>query len=141
MDDVHPTGDDLRKAPLFADLAPDALEVLARRFHVEDFDPGTKLVTEGRPGYSFYVIAEGHVSVEHDGSPVRQLGPGDHVGEIAILGKGRRTATVVATEPVVAWTLFGTDFRVLQAERPDVADSLEQAMARRLAADEAASGE
>ena len=137
MVDRHPTSGALSEVPLLAGLSDEAREVLARRFHVEEFDPGMKLVTEGRPGYTFYVIAEGHVSVEHDGSPVRQLGPGDHVGEIAILGKGRRTATVVATEPVMAWTLFGTDFRVLQAERPDVADALEQAMSQRLADDAA----
>ena len=137
MDDRHPTGSNLVEVPLLADLSDEARDVLARRFHVEEVEPGSKLVTEGRPGYTFYVIAEGHVSVEHEGSSVRQLGPGDHVGEIAILGKGRRTATVVATEPVVAWTLFGTDFRVLQAERPDVAEALEQAMSQRLADDAA----
>ena len=111
--------------------------VLARRFQVEEFETGRRLVTEGRPGYTFYAIAQGHVAVEHDGRTVRELGPGDHVGEIAIIGQGRRTATVVATEPVVAWTLFGTEFRVLQAERPDVASALEDAMAKQLAADSA----
>ena len=137
MDDRHPTASNLAEVPLLADLTDEARDVLARRFHVEEFEPGARLVTEGRPGYTFYVLAAGHVSVEHEGASVRQLGPGDHVGEIAILGKGRRTATVVATEPVVAWTLFGTDFRVLQAERPDVADALEQAMSQRLADDAA----
>ena len=56
-------------------------------------------------------------------------------GEIAILGEGRRTATVTATEPVVVWTMFGTLFRDLQATRPDVAAALEAAMAERLAHD------
>jgi CRP-like cAMP-binding protein len=140
MDNAHPTGADLATVPLLSGLPAEAREVLARRFQVEEFDTGRRLVTEGRPGYTFSVIASGEVAVQHEDTDVRHLGPGDHIGEIAILGQGRRTATVVALEPVVAWTLFGTEFRALQTERPDVAAALEDAMARRLAADAAAEG-
>jgi len=56
-------------------------------------------------------------------------------GEIAILGEGRPSATVTATEPAVVWTMFGTLFRDLQATRPDVAAALEAVMAERLAHD------
>ncbi len=84
-------------------------------------------------GYSFYLLDPGSVSVKHEGREVRTLG--DFFGEIAILGEGRRTATVTAIEPGVAWSLFGTSFRTLQAERPDVADALQSAMTQRLAAD------
>jgi CRP-like cAMP-binding protein len=106
---------------------------LARRFEVEEFGPGHKLVSEGVAGYAFYVIDRGRVSVTHADVELRTLGPGDFFGEISILGDGRRTATVTALEPVVVWTLFGTVFRVLQMNRPDVADALEAAMKDRLA--------
>ena len=135
MDSGQPTGVDLAKVPLFADLPPDPLDVLAGRFQVEGFDAGRMLITEGRPGYVFYIIASGRVAVQHDGAEVRHLGPGDYLGEIAILGRGRRTATVVAIEPVITWSLFGTEFRVLQSERPDVAAELHNAMTQRLASD------
>jgi len=46
---------------------------------------------------------------------------GDFFGEIAILGGGRRTASVTVTEPVTAWKMFGTAFREMQQTRPDVA--------------------
>jgi CRP-like cAMP-binding protein len=132
----HPSAADLARVPLFHELSPDALAVLAARFEVESFDVGRTIVAEGRSGYAFYVLAEGVATVTVDGEPVRTLGPGDHFGEIAILDDdGRRTATVTATEPVVAWSLFGTAFRVLQTEHPDVADALELATRERLASD------
>jgi CRP-like cAMP-binding protein len=131
----HPTADDLARVPLFSDLTDDVRQVLADRFEIEEFDAGRQLVTEGRAGYSFYLLARGTVSVTHEGREVRTLSAGDFFGEIAILGEGRRTATVTATEPGVVWSLFGTSFRALQAERPDVAEALETAMTERLAAD------
>jgi CRP-like cAMP-binding protein len=71
--------------------------------------------------------------VTHDGQVLRTMGPGDFFGEIAILGpQGRRTATVTAVDDVVVWELFGTVFRTLQMESPDVAQALEQAMRTRL---------
>jgi CRP-like cAMP-binding protein len=124
----HPTADDLARFP--PGLTAESRQVLADRFEVEEFDAGRQLVTEGRAGYSFYLLDSGTVSVTHEGREVRTLGPGDFFGEIAILGEGRRTATVT-----VAWSLFGTSFRSLQVERPDVADALESAMTDRLAAD------
>lgn len=138
MDQRHPSAEDLSRSPLLSGLTDEAREVLAERLEIEEFDAGRRLVTEGRVGYSFYLIDEGTVSVEHDGRSVRRLGPGDYFGEIAILGEGRRTATVTAVEPVVAWTMFGTHFRSLQAERPDVAAALEEAMGERLAHDSGA---
>ena len=133
----HPTPAQLARVPLLADLTPTELATLADRFEVESFDSGRAILAEGRPGYAFYVLAEGTADVSVDGTLLRTIGPGDHFGEIAILDdSGRRTATVVATEPVVAWSLFGTSFRVLQIEHPHVAEALEQAMRERLASGE-----
>jgi CRP/FNR family transcriptional regulator, cyclic AMP receptor protein len=129
------TADDLLRVPLLASLSPDVRSELAQRFEVEEFGTGRNIVSEGVAGYAFYVLDRGTVEVSQAGVVLRTLGPGDFFGEISILGEGRRTATVIATEPAVVWTLFGTAFRVLQMNRPDVADSLEAAMKDRLAAD------
>lgn len=134
MSTPHPTADDLARSPLLADLPGEVLAVLAERFETEAFDAGHRFVVEGRSGYAFYVLDKGTVSVSQEGREIRSLGPGDFFGEIAILGTGRRTATVTAAEPGEAWTLFGTSFRELQAMRPDVATALQDAMADRLAA-------
>jgi CRP-like cAMP-binding protein len=130
---THPAPHELLRVPLFADLELEAAEVLAPRFDVEQYDRGRRVVLEGSSGYAFYVLAEGQASVSHEGEELRMLGSGDFFGEIAILGGGRRTATVTATEPVTAWKMFGTAFREMQTTRPDVAAALQEAMRRRLA--------
>ena len=130
-----PTADDLAKVPIFSGLSAPVRAALAERLEVEEFATGTAIVTEGRAGYAFYVVAEGLASVLHDEQHVRELGPGDYFGEIAIMGDGRRTASVVAATPVVAWVLFGTVFRTLQMSDPEVAAALSEAMVVRLASD------
>ena len=130
-----PTADDLATVPLLSGLARPVLAALAERFEVEEHAGGAPVVTEGRAGYAFYVIAEGLAAVLHDGRHMRELGPGDFFGEIAIMGGGRRTATVVAATPLVVWVLFGTVFRTLQTTDPEVAEALQTAMTERLASD------
>ena len=93
---------------------------------------GQSLVSEGAAGYVFFVIAEGTAGVERDGVFLRELGPGDHFGEIAILDGGRRTATVVATSDVRILAMFGTELRRLEAELPDLADRIRTTMHDRL---------
>ena len=129
----HPTSQDLLRVPLFADLPADAAEVLAPRFDIEQYDAGRRVVLEGSSGYAFYVLDEGRVSITHEGQELRTLSAGDFFGEIAILGGGRRTATVTVTEPVTAWKMFGTAFRELEEMRPDVSAALQEAMRQRLA--------
>lgn len=130
---THPTPHDLLRVPLFADLDPDAAAVLAERFDIEQYDTGRRVVLEGSSGYAFYVVAQGQAAVTHEGEELRPLTAGDFFGEIAILGGGRRTATVTATEPVTAWKMFGTAFRDMEKARPDVAAGLQDAMRQRLA--------
>jgi CRP-like cAMP-binding protein len=129
----HPTPQELLRVPLLADLPNDAAEVLAPRFDIEQFDAGRRVLVEGSPGYAFYILDQGQVAVAHEDQVLRTLGPGDFFGEIAILGGGRRTASVTATEPVTVWKLFGTSFRELEKIRPDVSRALQEAMRQRLA--------
>jgi len=64
-------------------------------------------------------------AVTIDGSEVRTLQPGDFFGELAILGDGRRTATVTTESPVRVLVLFGTEFRQLQQEYPELVAQIE----------------
>jgi CRP/FNR family transcriptional regulator, cyclic AMP receptor protein len=58
---------------------------------------------------------------------MRTLGPRDYFGEVAMIENTRRSASVAAVEPCVSWSMFGTTFRVLQAEHPEIAKALQQA--------------
>lgn len=120
--------DDLAGIPLFDALEPDERAAIAPWFELEDISPGVKLTGEGAPGYSFYVLRDGAATVSIDGSEVRTLAPGDVFGELALLGDGRRTATVTTTSPSQVLVLFGTEFRQLQQEFPEMAARIESGL-------------
>ena len=120
--------DDLAGIPLFDALEPDEREAIAPWFEVEDVSPGVKLTGEGASGYSFYVLRDGAATVSIDGHDVRTLAPGDFFGELALLGDGRRTATVTTASASQVLVLFGTEFRQLQQEYPEIASRIESGL-------------
>jgi CRP-like cAMP-binding protein len=121
----------LASMPVFAGLSTTELERVSRWAEIRHADPGETLVGEGASGYSFFLLEKGSASVSSAGEDVSTLGEGDFFGEIAILGEGRRTATVTATSPVTYLTMFGSDFRQLEAEFPAAAERIREAMAQR----------
>jgi CRP-like cAMP-binding protein len=130
---MHPEPDDLRRVPLFADLTEEEREQIAAWFEIQEHDAGDRIVHEGSPGYGFFVLDDGDIRIEHDGSEVGRLGPGDVFGELALLGDGRRHADVVAVTDVRVLSMFGTHFRELQATMPAVEAGLERLADERLA--------
>ncbi len=125
--------DDLTGIPLFAGMTDDERASLAEWFEISDASAGTVLVSEGATGYSFYVLLDGAAEVTVGGETVATYGPGDFFGEMAILGGGRRNATVTVTAPSRLLSMFGTEFRMLQEVQPDVAAQLEETMRQRAA--------
>jgi CRP-like cAMP-binding protein len=122
---VHPDLEQLRSIRVFAALPDEDLERMAEWFEVERHAAGQTIVGEGRAGYAFFVIASGMVTVRRDGETVDSMGPGEFFGEQAILGEGRRRADVVATTPLTVLSMFGTHFRELQAQMPELAAQIE----------------
>jgi CRP-like cAMP-binding protein len=94
--------------------------------------PGTVLTREGRAGAEFIIVLEGTVEVRAGDQVLATRGPGDFVGEISLLGLQLRTATVVATTPVVFDVLSRSEFWTLLNELPALADELRAAMNNRL---------
>jgi CRP-like cAMP-binding protein len=124
---------DLSNLPLFNGLDDDQLGELATWFHLESQAGGTRLVGEGAPGYTFFILTDGTAAVTSEGQSLATLGPGDFFGEIAILGDGRRSATVTSTSPVRVLVMFGTEFRRLEAAHPEIASRIAEAMQVRVA--------
>lgn len=125
------TAEDLQRVALFESLNDDDLARVAEWFEVQEVQTGDVLVREGTSGYAFMVLATASAEVRHGDSVVNQLAPGDFFGESAILGGGRRTATVVATSPGTIWVLFGTRFRELGLLHPELQATLELAFSTR----------
>jgi voltage-gated potassium channel len=123
----------LASVPLFSALSESQLSELARWFEARTASAGARLCGQGATGYTFFVLVDGTADVSSDGKPVATLGPGDFFGEIAILGQGRRTATVTATSPVSLLVMFGAEFRRLGTTHPDIASNIRLAMEDRLA--------
>jgi len=124
---------DLATLPLFNGLDDDQLGELAAWFHLQSETEGKRLVGEGAPGYTFFVLTDGTAVVTSEGQSLATLGPGDFFGEISILGDGRRSATVTSTSPVRFLVMFGTEFRRLETAHPEIASRIEETMQARVA--------
>jgi len=120
--------------PLFRRLDRDTQGRIAGWFEERVYDPGDTVMRAGSDGYAFFVLVDGTLSVAAPNDMVR-LGPGDFFGEIGMMG-GRRSATVTANTKATALEMFGTHFRELQMQLPDVAKLIEEEMAARKAHDE-----
>ena len=105
---IDPASDDaetVRRLPLFSGLDAAALEVLVKSAREQLAEPGEAIVTRWQGSRHFYVILSGDAEVRSDREVLRELGPGEHFGELAALDWGAgfgyaRTANVVATSPL-----------------------------------------
>ena len=102
--------DHMRKVPLFRGMPTSALETVADRATETTFGDGETVTREGEPGNTFYIVTEGRLHVSKHGTLVRDLGPGDFLGEISLIDGGPRTATVTADGPVQALVIRRADF-------------------------------
>jgi len=119
---------------VFANMSRDERECVAGACRELDVATGTKLTEEGDFGYAMFAVMDGTADVLIDGNLIRTLGPGDVFGEIAVFFGGRRTATVVAKEPMRLVMLFNAELARLDREMPKIADALRVTVADRLGA-------
>jgi len=135
-----PTPDLLRNVRLFSDLDEKDLESLADEFNERRFSAGDKIALEGEGGLMFFVVESGEASVEVQGNEVATIGPGAAFGEIALIDRRPRTATVTALSDLKTYGLPVFVFRPFVEARPQVAWKLLESLADRLAAAEARQG-
>jgi CRP-like cAMP-binding protein len=126
--------DHLANVPLFAACSKKDLQQVAKRAEDVKVEPGKVLVSEGSAGAEFFVILEGEASVARHGQQVATLKGGDFFGDLALLDRAPRNATITATTPMELIVLGQREFSALIDEVPGFAHKLLAGLARRLRA-------
>jgi CRP-like cAMP-binding protein len=124
--------DILATIPLFSKLSKRDRSRLHKAAHELSYEAGTELAVHGEVGRFFFVILDGQAVVEIQGREVRTLSTGDYFGEMALIDRSLRAATVRAVTPLRCLTLTQTVFRPLATENPDVAWALLEAMVEKV---------
>jgi len=131
----HGTSDtELEDVALFAGLSRRELGWVSRLSTPIELPAGHVLAHQGEHGAEFFVVMHGTVEVVQDQTLVATRGPGSPLGEIALLSRRPRTATLIALTPVTARVSSHREFSGLLAEVPGVSQRLHATMAQRLAA-------
>jgi CRP/FNR family cyclic AMP-dependent transcriptional regulator len=125
--------DALKSVPLFSALSEDARKSLSTWITEATVSEGKHLVEEGDYSYDLFIIREGTADVLHDGERVAELGPGDFFGEMGVLQKAKRGATVVAKSSMQLLVLSSWDVKRLRKSAPEVYSQLEEAIQERSA--------
>ena len=123
----------LAAVPLFEGLSRKQLRRVSRLMTRIDRPSGKVLITKGQPGCEFFIVLEGEVEVRQGDRVIATRRAGEYVGEIALLDRRPRTATVVATTPVSVEVLSQREFVSLLAQAPELSEHLLATMAQRLA--------
>src|SRR5262245_54937236 len=128
----QPSLDLLRSIPLFADGSDAFLERLAGEFFERTYKAGDAIAEEGESGKTFVVIESGDVSISIRGREVGHLGAGEAFGEMALIDKSARSATVRANTDAHCYLLPVWSFRPIVEEHPEMAWALLEALAQRI---------
>jgi CRP/FNR family transcriptional regulator, cyclic AMP receptor protein len=121
----------LKSIPMFASLGKSDLRRLAQATDEIDVSEGKRLLSEGEFAYEFMVILDGQAEVTRDGENVANLGPGDVLGEIAALERGKRNATVDASSAMCLAVMTAHETRQLASSIPEFGETLRRTASER----------
>ena len=110
----------MRTSPLFRPFDDAQRNELAARFKFLEIETGTKLLSAGSKPDGLYIVLAGHYQVQRDGATLATLGPGDLIGETALLGGGLFRSDVVARGKGLALCLPASEFREMIMTHPHV---------------------
>ena len=125
----------LKSIPLFQEVGDEELAQIAPFATEVSVEEGRELVREGDFSYEFMAIEEGEAEVTRGGEHVADLGPGDFFGEMGLLEKTLRNATVTAKTPVRLVTLTGWDLKRVEPTAPQAMDRIRSVLEARRQAD------
>jgi CRP/FNR family cyclic AMP-dependent transcriptional regulator len=122
----------LAQVPLFSACSKKELQTLAKRAEERTVAAGTVLVREGAAGDAFYVIVSGQADVDRSGDVVATIGPGTFFGDLALLDKAPRNATVTAKTDMELIVLGQREFSQMIDDSSAFARNLLVGLAHRL---------
>ena len=122
----------LRAVPLFVGLDDNELKAVGALCDEHDAPAGHELTHEGTFGNEFYMILKGEVRIHRAGATIRTLGPGDFLGEIALVDHGQRTVSATCETPCRLLVLGYRQFHSLLDAQPDIRVHVLEALARRV---------
>lgn len=122
----------LKRSPLFEGMSRKQLTQLARLTDDLDVPAGTVLCEQGARGQEFFVIIDGEAAVSRNGKRLAMISGGDFFGEIALLERVVRTATVTATTPMRFFVVGDRAFNAVLDTDPSIERKVMRALARRL---------
>jgi CRP-like cAMP-binding protein len=123
----------LRKVPLFSKLDKEGLQHVAHIADEIDLPAGKEMATEGDRGREFFVLLKGEAEVTKGGRPINTMNEGDFFGEIALVTKMPRTATVTAKGDVDVLVITERAFDELLKNEPAIGRAVAEALAERVA--------
>jgi CRP-like cAMP-binding protein len=132
------TDERLAQVPLFQGLSRRQLRTVSSLTTRIDLGPGTVLAKEGQPGSEFFILLHGEVEVRHRDQVLGTRGPGEYVGEMALMDSRPRTADLVAKTPVIVEVMSSREFRSLLSEVPALSEQIRATMTARQAIPEGA---
>ena len=121
----------LKSIPLFEEVGDEELNRIAPFATEESVDAGRDLVREGDFSYEFMAIEEGEAEVTRGGEHVANLGPGDFFGEMGLLERTLRNATVTAKTPMRLVTLSGWDLKRVERAAPQALERVRKVLEER----------
>jgi CRP/FNR family transcriptional regulator, cyclic AMP receptor protein len=122
----------LAAVPMFSGLDSKELESLAALCTEVVVETGYVLTKQGSVAYECFIVVNGSASVDCDGHIVAHLGPGECIGELALLDHGPRSATVTATTGMTLMVLNSREFSTMLSEVPSLANRLLTTLSNRV---------
>ena len=123
---------ELKSAKLFQGLPDSEVRSVEKQMKIVKHPAGHEIVVRGEGGVGFMVITDGTVTVKTGQGKTRKLGPGDSLGEMALLDNEGRSATITADSDVTLATIPEWNFKPFLKEHPEVAYRLLQTLSRRI---------
>jgi voltage-gated potassium channel len=124
--------DQVTRVPMFAELGTVTLSEIVSKLRVRHYPPRIVVVRRDEPGDSMFFISEGEVEVRAPRGPI-PLQQGGFFGEMALLDRLPRSATVVTTQPTTLLVLYASDFYEVAANIPSLVEAVEREAQRRRA--------